>query len=86
MNRKIKQNQELKKSARKSRENRKRVFYNGQNSPSAKRELTPNEKAIQKKRVEDYKNYVKKRERTILIITLFFIFFAFFLIINFLVF
>ena len=68
MNRKIVQNRELKKNATKSRLSREPVKY--KKSGSEQIELTPEEKAIQQKRLAEYRSYIKKRERIVLVFSI----------------
>ena len=68
MNDKIKQNQELKKNATKSRLSRDRVYY--KKSKKEKKEMAPVDKVYQKERMQAHRDFIKRRDRITVIVSL----------------
>ncbi|PLW95160.1 MAG: hypothetical protein C0592_00715 [Marinilabiliales bacterium] len=70
MNKKIQQNRELKKNATKSRLSYEPVKYKKKTSNKPLKELTQADKIRQKERVQEYREFIKRRNRVTWIIFL----------------
>ena len=60
MNRKIKQNRELRKNATKSRLSREKVYYKKSNKEP--KEMSPADKAKQRERMQEHRDFIRRRD------------------------